>query len=161
MRGGDPREEGLGEHGSLIGGPDKPLTLFGSQPERAGRIHPLPLAWFDHPRGRERVPLYRDVERAHSFFAMLAGDHLAGMPERPSGRQLASLFRASSLSGREKSQVWHVFACIRRADLRGLRTKGGLSVYEIARAMLLAETRRAWVIRWTYQYALDPDSGTR
>ena len=160
MRGGNPRREGLGEHGSLIGGAGKPLTVFHVRPERALRLHPLPLAWFDHPRAQAKIPPYGGIEEAHTFFAMLAADHLAGMPNRPGGERLAHLFRASSLSKRERSQVWHIFACIRRMDLLRMHTRGGLSIYEIARAMHLAGTRRASVIRWINQFALAPQAGT-
>ena len=66
-RGGDPRREGLGEHGSLIGGPGKPLTAFGVRPERAGRLRPLPLAWFDHPRTRSASPPPGGTDEVHKL----------------------------------------------------------------------------------------------
>ena len=156
-RGGDPRREGLGEHGSLIGGPGKPLTVFGVRPERAGRLQPLPLAWFDHPRARFAGPPPGGTDEAHGFFAALAADHLAGMPERPSGAQLARTFRAARLEGREWSQLWHVFACIRIWDLKRLLSRGGLSVYEVARAIHLSDTCRAEVVTWINQFAVPPE----
>ena len=125
LRGRDPRREGLGEHGSLMGGPDKPLTAFGVRPERAGRLQPLPLAWFDYPRARFASPPPGRTEEAHDFFAALAADHLAGMPERPSGARLARTFRSTELKGREWSQVWHVLACIRIWDLKRLLPEAG------------------------------------
>ena len=158
MHGGDPREEGLGEHGSLIGGADKPLTMFHAWPERVVRLHPLPLVWFDHPRARATIPPRGGDERAHRFLEMLAADHLAGMPERPGGRELRRLFRSTRLRPQERSQIWHIFACIRMCDLMRLHTRAGLSIYEIARSMRLAETRRAAVIRWINQFALPPQA---
>ena len=158
MRGGDPCREGLGEHGSLIGGAGKPLTLFGVRPERAVRLHPLPFAWFNHPRARATIPPRGGDERARRFLEMLAADHLAGMPERPGGRELRRLFRSTTLRPRERSQIWHIFACIRMCDLMRLHTRAGLSIYEIARSMRLAETRRAAVIRWINQFALPPQA---
>ncbi len=155
-RGGDPRREGLGEHGSLIGGPGKPLTGFGVRPERAGRLQPLPLAWFDYPRARFAPPPSGGTEEAHDFFAALAADHLAGMPERPRGARLAHTFRSTELKGREWSQVWHVFACIRIWDLKRLLSRGGLSVYEVARAIHRSDTCRAEVVTWINQFAVPP-----
>ena len=155
-RGGDPSGEGLGEHGSLIGGSDKPLTAFGVRPERAGRLQPLPLAWFDYPRARSSHPPRGGTEDAHDFFADLAADHLAGMPERPSGARLARTFRSTELKGREWSQVWHVFACIRVCELKRLLSRGGLSVYEVARAIHRSDTRRAEVVTWINQFAVPP-----
>ena len=155
-RGGDPRSEGLGEHGSLIGGLDKPLTAFGVQPERAGRLQPLPLAWFDYPRARFAAPPPGGTGEGHDFFAALAADHLAGMPNRPSGARLARTFRAARLEGREWSQLWHVFACIRIWDLKRLLSRAGLSVYEVARAIHLSDTCRAEVVTWINQFAVTP-----
>ncbi len=57
--GGDPKAEGLGEHGALIGGRGKPLRRLTSNPERSLRRRPLPLAWFDTPRARARPPELR------------------------------------------------------------------------------------------------------
>ena len=45
LRGGDPEAEGLGPHGSLIGGRSKPLTLFHGFPELRAKLHPLPPSW--------------------------------------------------------------------------------------------------------------------
>ena len=155
-RGGDPHREGLGEHGCLIGGPGKPLTVFGVRPERTGRLQPLPLAWFDYPRARSASPPPGGAEEAHAFFAALAADHLAGMPERPGGARLARTFRATELKGREWSQLWHVFACIRIWDLKRLLSRGGLSVYEVARAIHLSDTSRNEVVTWINQFAVPP-----
>ena len=156
-RGGDPCHERLGEHGSLIGGPGKPLTVFGVRPERAGRLQPLPLAWFDYPRARSASQPPGGTEEAHSFFAALAADHLAGMPERPDGPRLERTFRSSELKGREWSQLWHVFACIRIWDLKRLLSRGGLSIYEVARAIHLSDACRAEVVRWINQFAVLPE----
>ncbi|WP_419164842.1 hypothetical protein [Candidatus Palauibacter sp.] len=140
----------------MIGGPDKPLTAFGVQPERAGRLQPLPLAWFDYPRARFASPPPGGTDEVHDFFAALAADHLAGMPDRPSGAGLARTFCSARLKGREWSQLWHVFACIRIWDLKRLLSRGGLSVYEVARAIHLSDTCRAEVVTWINQFAVPP-----
>ena len=152
LSGGDPREAGLGEHGSLIGGAGKPLRVSSVRPERAVPLRPLPLTWFDNPRARSSVPPSGGNAEAHAFLGVLAADHLAGMAERPTGARLAEIFRAPKLTRREWSQLWHVFACIRILDLKRLLSQAGLSVYEIARAIHLSETRRADVVSWINQF---------
>ena len=154
--GSDPRKAGLGEHGSLIGGAGKPLSMSSVRPERAVHLRPLPLAWFDNPRARSAVVPIGGSAEAHAFFGALAADHLAGMPERPTGTRLARIFRATTHEGREWSQLWHVFACIRIPDLKRLLSRGGLSVYEIARAIHLSQTRRADVVSWINQFGVKP-----
>ena len=156
LRGGDPREEGLGEHGSLIGGSGKPLTVYRVLPERVAKLHPLPLTWFDSPVARSANAPRGGIAKAHSFFAHLAGAHLAGMRNRPSGAELRRRFRSSELKGLAWSQVWHVFACIHISDLKRLLSRGGLSVYEIARAIHLSDTRRAEVVTWINQFGVRP-----
>lgn len=156
LRGGRPHDEGLGEHGSLIGGPGKPLTVFPVRPDRALRQDPLPLAWFDSPLARSAPPYPPTRDEAHAFFAHLSGAHLAGMPDRPTGARLARLFRAAELSPRERSQLWHVFADIQAWDLTRLLCRGGLSLYEAARAIHLSRTRRATVVAWLNQFAVRP-----
>ena len=60
-------------------------------------------------------------------------------------------------SDRERSQIWHIFACIRMTDLKRLLTWAGLSLYEIARAIHLSDTRRAEVCTWINQFAVHPN----
>jgi len=55
LRMGDPAAEGLGPHGSMIGGPGKPATLHHERAERTAPIDPLPLSWWDYPRARLRL----------------------------------------------------------------------------------------------------------
>ena len=156
LRGGRPQDEGLGEHGSLIGGPGKPLTVFPVRPDRALPQEPLPPAWFDSPLARSASPHPPTTAEAHAFFAHLSGAHLAGMPNRPTGAQLARLFRATELSSRERSQLWHIFADIQAWDLTRLLSRGGLSLYEAARAIHLSGTRRAPVVIWLNQFGVQP-----
>ncbi len=105
LRGGDPEAEGLGPHGSLIGGPGKPLTLFHGFPELRARLRPLPLRWFDHSRGRTPIMPPGGLEEAHAFFASLSGAYLAGMRDRPSGPLLRRHFRSAELTRQARSRV--------------------------------------------------------
>ena len=54
-------------------------------------------------------------------------------------------------------QVWHVFACIHPWDLPGLLWSGGLSVYQLVRAIHLCKTLRRDVLAWLNLFAVPPD----
>jgi len=154
--GGDPKAQGLGEHGSLIGGPGKPLRCLTWRPEQSLLRSPLPLTWFDTPLARRRPPtLPKDPT---IFFEHLSAAHLAGYPNRPSGPALARIFRSPQLSAVERDQLWHIFACIRPHDLGHLLGWGGLSVHETARAIHLSGTQCGEVITWINQFAVRPES---
>lgn len=157
LSGGDPREDALGEHGSLIGGPGKPLRRLTWDPEFApGSRTPLPLAWFDHPRTRSRPEPPPSTEEIRIFFGHLAASHLAGYPDRPGGAELSRIFRAPHMTPVQRDQVWHVFACIHLWDLPGLLYPGGMSVCEVARAIHLSKTRRPHVIAWINLFGTPP-----
>ena len=156
LRGGDPEVEGLGPHGSLVGGRPKPLTLFHGFPELRAQLNPLPLSCFDHPQAHARVIPPNGIREAHAFFHALSCALLAGMPDRPSGSLLRSYFRSAELSGQPWSQVWHVLACIRSFDLQRLLARGAVSLYEVARAIHATETRRATVVAWINQFGVRP-----
>jgi len=115
LRGGDPRAEGLGEHGSLIGGPVKPARCFGFNPEKRLPRNPLPLSRFDHPRARATPPA--TPENPDLFFAGLSASYLAGYPNRPHGAALGRMFRTADLTPVERDQLWHIFACIHTKNL--------------------------------------------
>lgn len=156
--GGDPEAQGLGEHGSLIGGPGKPLRCLTWHPEQSLLRRPLPLTWFDTPLTKRRPPpLPKDPT---TFFEHLSAAHLAGYPNRPSGPALARTFRSSQLSPVERDQLWHIFACIRPHDLAHLLGWGRLSVHEAARAIHLSGTRCGEVVAWINQFATSPQSDT-
>jgi len=154
---GGPREKALGEHGSLVGGPGKPPRSFTWDPEFAPRSRtPLALAWFDIPRARSRVS-NPDRDEVRVFFAHLAGRHLAGMPIRPTGAALARTFRSLRFTPAERDRVWHVFACMPLSDLPRLLSRGGLSLYEVARAIHLSRTLRPHVIAWPNNFGVRPE----
>ncbi len=158
LTGGDPRELGLGEHGALIGGPDKPPRHFSRDPDFTRRSRtPLPLSWFGHPRARSTPDPPPSAEEARAFFAHLSGGHLAGYPNRPSGVELSRTFRAARLTRVQRDQVWHVFACIHPWDLPGLLYPGGMSLYEVARAIHLSKTFRPHVIAWLNLFGAPPN----
>ncbi len=156
-RGGDPRAEGLGEHGSLIGGPGKPLRVVGrpSALEYAVDWRPLPLTWFGHRRARTPVcaTLNPDVLRP------LSAGYLAGTPNRPDGAELARIFRSEQPTRRERAHLYEIFACMELSYLAELFSSSGLSLYEIARAIHVSDTRRGEVVAWLNQFGVRPEPG--
>ena len=156
LRGGDPEAEGLGPHGSLIGGRSKPLTLLHGFPELRAKLHPLPLSWFDHPRAHTPITPPGGIQEANAFFHALSCAYLAGMPDRPSGALLRRYFRSAELSGQPWSQVWHVLAAVRSFDLHRLLPRGAVSLHEIARAIHITKIRRATVVSWINQFGRPP-----
>ncbi len=158
LTGGDPREDGLGEHGALIGGEGKPPRHISRDPELADRV-PFPLTWFQHPKALSKPST--PPERVRGFFAHLSGGHLAGYPDRPTGAELARIFRATRMTDVERDQVWHVFACIHLWDLPGLLSAGGMSVYEVARAIRLSLTLRPHVVAWINLFGVPPEESAR
>lgn len=158
LRGGDPRAEGLGPHGSLVGGPGKPLTVHYVRPQVHAELDPLPLAWFDWPRCHIRGFPPGGPREANLFFRSLAHSYFAGAADPPSGPALRRHFRNATLAGPPHTHVRHLFASIRGFDLNPLVASGGLTIYEIARTIHLARIRRADIVTWINQFAARPGS---
>jgi len=159
LRGGDPRAEGLGEHGSLIGGPVKPARCFGFNPEKRLPRNPLPLSCFDHPRARATPPA--TPENPDLFFGGLCASYLAGDPNRPHGAARGRMFRTADLTPVERDQLWHICACIHTKNLVRLLARGGLSIYQVARAIHLSHARFGNVAAWINQFAARPESANQ
>ena len=156
LRLGDPEAEGLGPHGSMIGGPGKPTTIHYCRAERTTPISPLPLSWWDYPRARERPQPPGGQPAAHAYLDDLSGIHLAGIANRPSGRSLARLFRSPRPSAADRDTLAHLFGAVTATRFNRLTTLGGISLYELARALHAAGTRRADLVRWINQFAVPP-----
>ncbi len=153
-RGIDPRAEGMGEHGSLIGGPGKRPTRFegGRRAEDMVRMPPMPLAWFSHPNANRR----NACRNPHQYLDTLSADHLAGHHPRPDGRTLHRLLRAEHLTDPEAHLVEQFLARLRMIETAGLLSRAGLTVYEIARAMHLSGSRTPAKTHWVNQFAARP-----
>ncbi len=156
-RGGDPVSEGLGPHGSMIGGPGKPTTVHSYRAERTTPLDPLPLSWWDYPRARLHLLPPGGEQAARAFLADLAGAHLAGVPNRPGGSRLGRMFRSSRLSGPDRAILAQLFGAVPPPRFKELRTLGGISLYEIARALHATRTRRADLVRWINRFAVRPE----
>ena len=155
-RGLDPRSERLGEHGSLIGGPDKPPTRFegGRRAEDMVRMPPMHLTWFDHDNAHYRAP----YPEPHKYLDTLSADHLAGYHPRPDGRTLRSLLRADHLTEQQAHLVEQFLARLRMIELANLLTRAGLTIHEIARAMHLSGSTTPAKTHWINQFATRPPS---
>ena len=153
-RGIDPRTKGMGEHGSLIGGPGNPPTRFegGRRAEDMVRMPPMPLAWFAHPNANRRTP----CANPHRYLDTLAADHLAGHQPRTDGRTLHRLLRAEHLADAEAHLVEQFLARLRMIEIAGLLSRAGLTVYEIARAMHLSGSKTPAKTHWVNQFAVRP-----
>ena len=156
--GGDPRAEGLGEHGSLIGGADKPIRYFNhsAKLEYAQPWIPLPLSWFSYPDAMARPPSSPPAN--HSFLDLMIGTHLAGFPDRPSGEELARIFRSAAPSERDRFILYHVLGCIDPWHLPRLLFDERLSIFELARAIHFSRIRRPQVIDWLHMFAVPPEA---
>ncbi len=153
-RGIDPVADGLGEHGSLVGGLGKRPTRFegGRRAEDMVRMPPMPIRWFSHSNANLRD----DCPDPHRFLDSLAADHLAGYHPRPVGRTLLRLLRADHLSDQEAHLVEQFLARLRMIEMAGLLSRAGLTVYEIARAMHLSGSRTPAKTHWVNQFAERP-----
>ena len=159
LRGGDPVAESLGPHGSMIGGPGKPTTIHSTNPERTTLLDPLPLSWWAYPRAQLRLLPPGGQPAADAYLDGLSGGHLAGVLNRPSGRRLAQLFRSPDPLDADLDIMRHLFGAITAPGFYRLRTDGGVSLYEMARALHATRTRRADLVRWINRYARPPQLG--
>ena len=179
LRGGDPRAEGLGPHGSMIGGPGKPTTVFHTHPTRTTLLDPLPLAWWDYPRAKLRILPPGGHPAAHAYLAGLAGAHLAGVLNRPSGARLdlpippTQLLRSPHPPDSDIDILRHLFGAIaapcdqfhlrpsRRRMIQaapsGPEPGGDLTLRDgTPRALHATRIRRPDLVRWINRFARPP-----
>lgn len=118
---------------------------------------PMPLPWFDHPNAHLRTP----GEAPAAYLETLSADHLAGYHPRPDRHTLRRLLRAEILTKREAHLVEQFLARLRMIELASLLSRGGLTVYEIARAMLLSRSTTPAKTHWMNQFATKPTATHR
>ena len=150
----DPRVAGAGEHGSLIGGPDKPLSVFSVRPEYAVQIEPMPMEWFSYPGAMRAVA--GPVEDELAFLAMLIGSHLAGVPGRPTPETLSRWLRSATRTDEKEFVYYHIFGNLGSNQYWALLGEAHLSIHEIARAIHISRVRSCRLIYWLHQFARDP-----
>ena len=152
--GGDPQAEGLGEHGRLIGGPDKPMTILPWDATRCVRLTPMPLTWYEHDAAREHMPTTEE-RRNRSLGHMLA-KHMAGVAGRPSAEEMTRMLTSTTVTPWERSMLMHLLGTIDIVEARWLMTECGFSVREIVQATHNAGVRRNDLIRYLNQFARRP-----
>ncbi len=155
----DMRDSRMGEYGSLIGGSGKPPTRFeGGRPaEFMARMPPMPIEWFDHENARRRTP----CASPDRYLETLAADHLAGINPRPDGGKLRRLLRADRLTDHEAHIVEQFLTRLRMIELAYLLSRASLTIYEIARAMLLSGLTTPAKVHWINQFASRPPARNR
>ena len=158
LRSGDPVAEGLGPHGSMIGGPGKPITIHYERVERTAPLRPLPLAWWDYPQARRRILPPGGRDEATAYLGDLLGLHMAGVPNRPSAPGLAAIFRTSHPAPPDREILRQLFGALPAPRFKRLRTLGGISLYEMARAIHVSGNRRNAFVRWLHRFAVRPPS---
>ena len=157
LRLGDPATEALGPYGSMIGGPGKPITIHYERVERTTPLIPLPLSWWDYPRARLRILPPGGQHAALSYLRDLVGAHLAGVPNRPPAQDLALMFRSPNPSPADRDLLRQLLAALPAPRFKSLRTLGGISLYEMGRAVHVTGSRRNAFIRWLHRFAVSPD----
>ena len=155
--GGDPRAEGLGEHGSLVGGVDKPIrhANHSTKLEYAQPWTPLSLSWFSCPKAMTPPPGGPPAD--HPLLDLLIGTHLAGDPDRPTGEELARIFRTDTPGARDRFILYHVLGCLDPWRLPRLLLDERLSIFEVARAIHFSRIRRPQVMDWLHVFAVSPE----
>ncbi len=156
----DPATRAIGEHGSLIGGPGKPLTVIARPVERLLRLEPMPLEWFDYPQARRAWRGSADDDTADreriEFLQEVIHSHLAGFPSPPTATELSSWICSPASSTPKTAALYNIFENISSGQCARLLSRGHFSVYEVARIIILSGARAPEVIAWLHQFAVDP-----
>ena len=161
----DPAVHAIGEQGSLIGGPGKPLTLIGRPVEHLLRLEPMPLEWFDYAEARtvwfQPPDLDTTVRERIEFLKEVIAIQLAGYPNRPTARELAFWIRSPASSSPRIGALYNIFETIRPGRCAQMLSRGHFSLYEVARIIILSEARAPELISWLHQFAVDPKHASR
>ena len=157
-RGGDPKAEGLGEHGALIGGEGKPprvLMGLARSLEHYAKPRLAPLDWFEREAVRSGNGRF-DPE--HRWMRRMAASYMAGVPKEssPSGEELYEAFCAAAPGSLQRFWLHSVLSCISMLELRGLMREEGLSIRVVVRALHNASVLRHDLCRWANQFAVNP-----
>ena len=152
--GGDPAEQGLGEFGSLIGGPGNPLRRFNYiEVERLVPIAPVPLEWFDHPFGR----IARTGEVDCRWLGAVIGSHLAGSAIKLTPQRLVDCLRSGNYTELESRALGGLFQTMWEWEMHDFFEKvPTVSPYHIARAIHRCGVRNGRLTHWIHRYARDP-----
>lgn len=147
--GGDPAEQGLGEFGSLIGGPGKPLRRFNYiEVERLVPIAPVPLEWFDHPLGHSAGT--GEVKR--NWLRAVPGSHLAGSAVKLTPERFVDCLRTGECSGLESRALGGLFQTMWQWEMREFFSE----VPTVTPYQFACGVRNGRLTHWIHRYARDP-----
>ena len=68
------------------------------------------------------------------------------------------MFRSDRLSAADRDILAQLFAGLPAPRFKGLRTLGGVSLYEMARALHVTGNRRNAFVRWLHRFAIRPET---
>lgn len=94
-----------------------------------------------------------DLDR---YLETLSADHLAGFNPRPDARTLRRLLRADRLTDAEAHTIEQFLTRLRMIELAYLLSRAGLTIHEIARAILLSGLTTPAKVHWLNQFAAAP-----
>ena len=154
--GGDPEEEGLGEHGALIGGPQKRFRFVISNRAFENRANPrlAPLTWFQYPQAMRPMS---DQDPEHQYVRQIMAIHMAGFfYEHPSEHEMSRMLRTPL--EQDLYALYEFFACLSPREMVRLKRCEGLSLYQLIKAYTVAACRSPRVVDWANQFAVRPDN---
>ena len=157
--GRDPKERRRGEHGSLIGGPEKPCSFMkgGLPMERSAEPRLAPLSWFTHEDAI--TPWWPEARNGdHLFIGHLICGFMAGRRRecRPTPHELYHAMLKENPSKLDRANTYAIFVCIRRIEIRSFLSKEGFSIYELVRTMGFSGCERGDLFDWANQFARKP-----
>ena len=156
--GGDPKAQGIAEHGELLGGPDKARrTLYGGikHPRHFGFCGGLaPMEWFAH----EDAQRTGQADPDHKFLVLMIASCTAGAESRPTAAEVyESIVTNGDISDDAAGDLKHMLGCMFEDDLPGLLEDEGLSVNQVARAFHRSHCRRHSHMDWINGFAVPLD----
>ena len=77
-------------------------------------------------------------------------------PNRPAAQDLAFMFGSPQPSPADRDVLRQLLAALPAPRFKSLRTLGGVSLYEMARAVHITGSRRNAFIRWLHRFAVPP-----
>ncbi len=161
--GRDPEKEGLGIHGSLIGGSDKPTRVHSnsSRPfENFCRPVLAPVTWFLHAGGCRTSGRQDD---GHLRLRHAIASYMAGVPResRPSGAELHSAFLKEFPGELERFWLHSILSCASIRELRNILYFEGLPLYALVRAAHVSGAISHHLCDWLNQFAQRPQEEQR
>lgn len=118
--------------------PNLPDSVFAHRRRRSI----LPLENFDFPRAHKRTDFNRDI------IGGLTRPRMAGSSFQMSPEEIRDAIREGDLDERQKSYLAEVFEQCDGLDIRLFRHLCGVSLYELARAMIVSRVTHPFVAEW-------------